>query len=94
MMYLQDICAIGVTAPDADFWLVRRGSRATVGKPVRDYNREAIGVRVTHREVLNESYLFYWFMHLHSVGEWEKRATGSTELVNITVEMVRKIRIG
>jgi hypothetical protein len=92
-MKLSDIAIIKTNFPDADFWLIRRGSKDTVGKPVKEFATESIGIKVTTDAVLPD-YLYYIFMHLHLKGVWKQLSTGSLNLVHITTKMVRDIPVG
>lgn len=92
-MILSDVATIKTHHPDADFWLVRRGSLKTVGSAVKDYNPEHIGIKVHRTDVLLPDFLYYWFMALHQAGQWQARANGTLSLVNIKVSDVRSIRL-
>lgn len=90
-MKLQDVAKISTNAPDADFWIVRRGTIKAVGKPTYVFNFEHIGVKVIRTDILLPEYLYYCLMHLHSSGQWETLATGSLSLVNIRVSDIKHI---
>lgn len=90
-MKLSDVATVKTNFPDADFWLVRRGSLKSVGLPSYDFNPESIGVRVIKSELVMSRYLYYCFLHLHQSGVWQPLATGSLELVNIMVSDVKNI---
>ncbi|MGC0987134.1 hypothetical protein WKH15_21700 [Pantoea agglomerans] len=90
-MKLSDVATIRCSFPEADFWLVRRGSLKTCGQPVRVYNPEHFGVKVIRTDILLPEYLYLCMEHLHSRGMWEPLATGTLSLVNIQVSDVRKI---
>lgn len=92
-MKLSDVATIKTHFPDADFWIVRRGSLKTVGQPVDEYNPEHIGVKVTATDILLPRYLYYCFMHLHNQKVWEPLANGTLSLVNIKVSDVQKIEL-
>jgi choline kinase len=92
-MKLSDVTTIKTRFEDADFWLIRRGSISQVGKPVREYNPEHIGVKVIRTDLLLPNFLYYWFMHLHNIKTWEQLANGTLSLVNIRVSDVRNIRM-
>lgn len=92
-MRLKDVAEIRTDFEEADFWLVRRGSIETVGQPVREYSPYAIGIRVTATGLLLPDYLYYVFMHLHQVGQWQPLAIGSLQLVHIRVEDVKNIQL-
>ncbi len=77
--------------PDADFWIARRGSSKTVGKPHREFAPESIGITV-NREHLDPSYAYYLMEHLHQKGHWAERATGTTNLVNINNKHIKELQ--
>ena len=79
---------------DADFWLVRKGSDKTVGKPVKEFDPSRIGVKVVRTDVLDPKYLYYVMMNLHNQGHFARLANGTTNLVNITVNDIANIPIG
>ena len=80
--------------PDADFWLVRKGSDKTVGKPVKEFDPSRIGVKVVRTDVIDPNYLYYAMMNLHNQGQFARLANGTTNLVNITVNDIANIPIG
>lgn len=92
-MKLSELTTIKTHFPEADFWVVRRGSLTTCGAVTREYNPEHIGVKVTRLDVLLPDYLYYCLMHLHQSKRWEPLATGTLELVNIRVADVRNIAL-
>jgi hypothetical protein len=92
-MRLSDVATIAVNQPDADFWLIRRGSEREVGRPVDEYDPERIGVLVTRTDILLPRYLFYVFANLHARGYWIPRARGTTRLVNIRTEDVKRLEL-
>lgn len=92
-MKLSDVATIKTNFPDADFWIVRRGSLKTVGQAVQEFNPEHIGVRVDRTDILLPRYLYYCFEMLHSQSEWEALATGTLSLVNIRVSDIRSIEL-
>jgi hypothetical protein len=50
---LGDVAKVGVNMPEADFWVVRRGSEREVGRPVKTFNPEHFGIKVTQTDVLD-----------------------------------------
>lgn len=91
-MKLGNVTIIKTNFPQADFWLVRRGSVNTVGTPTREYAPEHIGIKLTTDQVLPE-FLYYWFMNFHNTGYWKQVASGTTNLVNISTQDVKSIPI-
>jgi len=88
---LKNFATIKTNFSDADFWIIRRGSLKTVGKPVKEFNPEHIGISVTRTDIINPDYLYYVFMHLHSQGYFANHSSGVTNLVNITPDIVKNI---
>jgi len=92
-MKLSNLATIKTNYPDAHFWIVRRGSADSVGKPTREFYKEHIGIRVERTDLLLPDYLYYAMMHIHQSGQWQRIATGSLKLVNIRVSDVQKIEL-
>ena len=91
---LKDIAKIATNMQDADFWLIRKGSDKTVGKPVKEFDPARIGIKVVRTDVLDPKYLYYVMMNLHNQGHFARTANGTTNLVNIRVEDIANIPIG
>lgn len=79
---------------DADFWLVRKGSDKTVGKPVKEFDPSRIGIKVVKTDIIDPNYLYYAMMNLHNQGHFARIANGTTNLVNITVNDIANIPLG
>ena len=92
-IFLEDVCTIKTNFPEADFWMIRKGSANVVGKPVREFSPENIGIKVLRTDLLLPTFLFYAIENMVNQGVFAREATGSLRLVNIRTEMVRKIRI-
>jgi len=67
-MTIGDLCEFKTNFPDADFWLVKKGSRNEIGKPVKTFSPENIGVKVIRTDVLLPEYLYYVFMNIQNQG--------------------------
>jgi len=94
IMTLGDLCEFKTNFPEADFWLVRKGSETTVGKPVKEFNSEHIGVKVIQTDVLNPQYLYYVFMSLQQGGKFTSMAHGTLRLKNISIRDIKNISVG
>nr|WP_326489974.1 hypothetical protein [Pectobacterium versatile] len=90
-MKLSDVATVRAHFQEADFWIVRRGSLKSCGKPTRQFNSEHIGIKIERTDILLPDYLFLCMEYLHSQGVWARLATGALELVNIRVSDVRSI---
>ena len=93
-MSISSLCKIGINMSDANFWLTRKGSEKVVGKPVKEFNAENIGIKVTATDKIYPDYLFYVFMHLHTTGYWQANSRGTLALKNITVAEVKALSFG
>lgn len=93
-MTLGDLCEFKTNFPEADFWLVRKGSDKTVGMPVREFDSERIGVKVVQTDVLSPQYLYYVFMHLQQSGRFIPLAHGTLKLKNISIRDIKNISVG
>lgn len=93
-MYLGDLISVSTTTDDADFWIERRGSTETVGRPTKTPSPHAYGIKVTATDVLDPQYLYYMMQHLWSSGKWRQVATGTTALVNIKKTDILNIPVG
>lgn len=92
-MKLYELATIRTNYPDAQFWLVRRGSIERCGEPTKHFNPEHIGIKVHRIDILLPDYLYYTLKALHGQGVWKQVATGSLSLVNIRVSDVRNIEL-
>jgi choline kinase len=89
MLRIKDACQVSIGMKDADFWIVRKGSAKNVGSPVREYDKEKIGVKVIRRDIIDPRYLFYAMTFVHQLGVYQPK--GSLELKHITVDEVKNI---
>lgn len=92
-MKLSDLCEIKTNFPDADFWLIRKGGEDRVGYPVKEFNPEHIGIKVTATDVLLPEYLYYVMLNLFNHGIFKNNSVGSLNLKNIRAEDIKNIRI-
>jgi hypothetical protein len=92
-MKLSDVATIKTNYPEADFWIIRRGSLNTVGKPSYDFYSESIGIKVLRTDIVLPRFLYYCFLNIHNQGRWKDLAKGSLSLVNIRVSDVSSIKL-
>ena len=92
-MRLKDVATIKTNFPEADFWIVRRGSIKTVGTPVQEFNVEHIGIKVENTQILLPRFLLICFESLHLEGRWEAIAKGTLKLVHINISDIRNIEL-
>ena len=92
-MRIKDICEIHSNFPDADFWLVRRGTKEAIGRPTNKFHKESIGIKITATDAVLPDYLFRWFQFIHSRKFFEQHATGALNLVHITSKFVSELPV-
>ena len=90
-MKLKHIVDHKVNDPEANFWLIRKGSANKVGRPTREFSPEHIGVTITRPDLVVPDYLFYVFEHLANQGVFVSMARGTTNLQSISVKELKNI---
>ena len=90
---LSDHAVIKINYPDADFWIIRKGTEDKVGTPTKEFNPENIGIKV-NSEFLLPDYLFYAIQYLHMKGYFKQLSRGTLSLKNIRVSDVQHITLG
>ena len=91
---LGDLITAKVNFPDADFWIVRKGSEEKVGMPVKEFNPEHIGIKVTALDILDSKYLYYVMLNIFNNKYFRDKAVGTLRLKNIKVSDILNIPIG
>jgi len=89
---ISDVADIKINFPEANFWLIRKGSIKEVGRPTKDFNKEKIGIKVTSDKI-DPNYLFYMFQYLHTNSFFEKEAVGMLNLKNIRISTIKDIHL-
>lgn len=92
-MRLKDVCEIKLNFPEADFWLIRKGSEKEVGKPTKEFSSENIGIKVIDENILVPDYLYYVMTYFHSAGYFNGISNGTLSLKNIRTEDVKNIKL-
>lgn len=91
---LKYVCEIKTNFPEADFWLIRKGDEETVGKPVKKFEPQHIGIKVIKTDILDSKYLYYVFEYLYSSKELIKYTKGVLNLKHIIIDDIKNIKIG
>lgn len=78
--------------PEADFWVVRKGTEKKVGSVTDEYSPEHIGVRVRNHQ-MDSKYMKYALMHVHAQGYYGDKHIGTTNLRSIRAQHVKDIPI-
>ena len=90
---LSEKAEIKTNFPDADFWIIRKGTENKVGSPTKEFNPEHIGIKVISDDLFPD-YLYYAMQYIHSTGYYLPLSVGSLNLKNIKVSDVANIRLG
>ena len=92
-MKIGDVCIFKTNFPEADFWLQRKGSEQSVGKPSKEFYEENIGVKVKdeYLDKVDPNYLYYYFQYLHMQGVFAPISHGTLDLKNITINDIKSI---
>lgn len=92
-MFLSDIAQVKTNFPEADFWLIRKGTPGRIGEPIKEFHPERIGIFVTHTDIVIPSYLYYMFIHLWRQQYWCQHGRGTLALCHITTRQVMEIQL-
>jgi hypothetical protein len=92
-MTIGDLVDFKTQFEDADFWLIRKGSEDKVGKPIKEYNPEYIGVKIKDPSLVNPNYLYYYFVMLHSKGFFTSMAFGTLRLKHIRISDIKNLPV-
>ena len=87
---VKHVALVKLNLKEADFWLIRKGSLLQVGKPVRSFHAERIGIQVVSENLLPE-YYFAVFQYWHEAGVLAQLAHGTLDLKHIRVEDVKEL---
>jgi hypothetical protein len=90
--FLSEKAEIKTNFPEADFWIIRKGTEKKVGSPTKEFSPEHIGIKVISEDVLPD-YLYYVMQYVHSTGYYKQLAVGALNLKNIKISDVSNIRI-
>jgi hypothetical protein len=93
---LHDVCEIKKNFKDADFWMVRSHSDTGVGRPVREYKEDYIGLRVrdSYIDKMNADFLYFCMTNLFNLGVWKNYSSGSTGLQHLPIAAVKMFELG
>jgi len=75
--------------PEADFWLINKGSAKSLGKPVKEFEPYLTGIQCP--ALITPEYGYYLCVHLHSIGIWQSYSRGSINLQHLRVYDVREV---
>ena len=91
MVRLKDIAEVRTNFPEADFWLIRRGSLERLGEVSRGFDPEAIGIQVVREDLILPDFLYYYMTKVWMDGYWCGLGIRTTRLCNITTRDVKDL---
>lgn len=83
------IFAVKTNFPDADLWVIRKGTPDKVGSVTKTFSPEHVGVKVLATDLILPDYLYYVLMQLHLRGFYRERMKGALRLQHIAVDDVK-----
>tara|TARA_Y100000310_G_C20367966_1_gene662138 strand:+ start:31 stop:312 length:282 start_codon:yes stop_codon:yes gene_type:complete len=89
MIQLKKLADIRTNFEEADFWLTRKEGEQKIGTPVREFNKEYIGVKVTAHEKIIPDFLYYLMETVANTGYWSK----FTEDEDLRVDNVKDLEL-
>lgn len=90
---LSEKSEIKTNFPEADFWIIRKGTENKVGSPTKEFSPEHIGIKVISDDLLPD-YLYHAMQYIHSTGYYRNLSVGTLSLKNIKVSDVANIKLG
>ncbi len=77
--------------PEADFWLIRVHDKDTVGKPVKEFKPQYIGIKILATDKFHAGYMYYWFENLYNQGVWRQVSITSDKRSSIKTSDVKDL---
>ncbi|MEG4171153.1 MULTISPECIES: hypothetical protein [unclassified Microcoleus] len=75
--------------PEADFWLINKGSKNKLGEPVKEFQPYLTGIKCP--VLVLPDYAFYMCLHLYQQGLWQQYSQGSLNLQHLRLKNVKEV---
>ncbi|MEG4350189.1 hypothetical protein QUA74_10655 [Microcoleus sp. LAD1_D3] len=75
--------------PEADFWLINKGSKHKLGEPVKEFQPYLTGIKCP--ALVLPDYAFYMCLHLYQQGLWQQYSQGSINLQHLRLKNVKEV---
>jgi hypothetical protein len=75
--------------PEADFWLINKGSKHKLGEPVKEFQPYLTGIKCP--ALVLPDYGFYMCLHLYQQGLWQEYSQGSINLQHLRLKYVKEV---
>jgi len=73
--------------PEADFWLINKGSQQKLGHPLKEFEPFLTGIKCP--TLILPDYGYYLCLHLHQQGLWKKYSIGSISWKNLRLKDIK-----
>ncbi|MEG5063138.1 hypothetical protein QUB33_05890 [Microcoleus sp. B3-A4] len=75
--------------PDADFWLINKGSKEKLGEPVKEFQPYLTGIKCP--ALILPAYGFYMCLYLHQKGIWQAHSHGVINLKHLRIKYIKQV---
>ena len=75
--------------PEADLWLINKGSKHKLGEPVKEFQPYLTGIKCP--VLVLPDYAFYICLHLYQQGLWQQYSQGSLNLQHLRLKNVKEV---
>jgi len=75
--------------PEADFWLINKGSKHKLGEPVKEFQPYLTGIKCP--VLVLPDYGFYLCLHLQQQGVWQAYSQGSINLQHLRLKDLKEV---
>ena len=75
--------------PEADFWLINKGSKHKLGEPVKEFQPFLTGVKCP--ALILPDYGFHLCQYLHFQKLWENYSIGSINLQHLRIQDIKEV---
>ena len=75
--------------PEADFWLINKGSAKSLGKPVKKFEPFLTGIQCP--ALIDPEYGYYLCLHLYSINTWSAYSCSSINLKHLRIRDIKEV---
>ena len=74
---------------EADFWLINKGSKNTLGQPIKQFETYLTGIKCPN--YIFPNYGYYLCLHLFQQGIWQQYSVGTTNLQHLRMKDIKSL---
>jgi|JFJP01.1.fsa_nt_gi hypothetical protein len=75
--------------PEADFWLINKGAKESLGKPTRQFEPYLTGIKCP--ALILPDYQFYLCLYLYDQKFWYQHSIGSINLKHLRLSTIKDV---